>query len=91
MRTIKFLKNFATKKKGDVWSCDSILARSLINRKIAKYDNKATAAAEEAAAEKAAAEKGAAEKGAAEKAAAEKGAAEKGAAEKGAAEKGDLL
>ena len=37
MVEIKFTKDFATKKKGDVWSCDSMLASRLINvDKVAK-------------------------------------------------------
>ena len=36
METIEFLKDFAGKKKGEKHECDSMLARSLINRKIAK-------------------------------------------------------
>lgn len=38
---LKFIKNFANKKAGQVWSCDSMLARTLIDAKVAKkYDEK---------------------------------------------------
>jgi len=33
---IIFIKNFATKKKDEIWQCDSMLARDLINRKVAE-------------------------------------------------------
>lgn len=34
---IQFTKNFATKKKGDIWKCDGILASRLIHeQKVAK-------------------------------------------------------
>ena len=33
---IQFIKDFATKKKNDIWGCDGILARTLINKKVAK-------------------------------------------------------
>ena len=37
MEKIQFTKDFATKKKGDVWECDSMLAHNLINKdKVAK-------------------------------------------------------
>jgi len=40
MREIIFTKDFATKKKGDKFSCDSILANQLVKiDKVAKYDN----------------------------------------------------
>jgi len=38
MRKVEFIKDFATKKKGDVWECDSQLASHLVNiDKVAKY------------------------------------------------------
>lgn len=38
MRTIKFNKDFATKKKGDVLECDGQLASQLVHiDKVAKY------------------------------------------------------
>jgi len=38
MRKVEFIKDFATKKKGDVWECDSQLASQLVNvDKVAKY------------------------------------------------------
>jgi hypothetical protein len=37
MRKIEFIKDFATKKKGELWECDGLLAASLIHRKVAKY------------------------------------------------------
>ena len=36
MVTVEFLKEFATKKKGDTMDVDSMLARDLINKKVAK-------------------------------------------------------
>jgi hypothetical protein len=36
-RTVEFTKDFSTKKKGDEWSCDGMLASSLIKRKVAVY------------------------------------------------------
>lgn len=37
MMRIEFNKDFATKKKGDVWDCsNSMLARDLIDKKVAK-------------------------------------------------------
>ena len=40
MRTIKFTEDFATKKSGESWKCDSQLASSLVNkRKVAVYDD----------------------------------------------------
>jgi hypothetical protein len=38
MLKVEFLEDFATKKKGDVWECDSLLASQLVNvEKVAKY------------------------------------------------------
>jgi hypothetical protein len=38
MRDIEFITDFATKKKGDKWKCDSQLASQLVNvEKVAKY------------------------------------------------------
>lgn len=38
MRKVEFIKDFATKLKGDVWECDSQLANQLVNvDKVAKY------------------------------------------------------
>jgi hypothetical protein len=37
MRKIEFIKDFATHKKGDVVLRDSMLCRSLIDEKVAKY------------------------------------------------------
>lgn len=37
---IKFTKDFATKKKGESWECDSLLASRLIKRKVAVLDTK---------------------------------------------------
>lgn len=38
MRQIEFTKKFATKSKGDVWTCDSMLAHQLVKvDKVAKY------------------------------------------------------
>jgi len=36
MVTIIFIKDFAGRKKGDIWECDSMLANRLINDKVAK-------------------------------------------------------
>ena len=37
MIVIEFTKDFATKKKGDIWECDGMLASELINKhKVAK-------------------------------------------------------
>lgn len=36
MTAIEFTEDFATKKKGEVWSCDSMLACSLIKKGVAK-------------------------------------------------------
>ena len=41
MEKIQFTKDFATKKKGDVWECDSQLASRLIRlKKVAKIYKK---------------------------------------------------
>jgi len=41
MREIEFTKAFAGKKKGDKWTCDSLLASTLVREdKVAKYVNK---------------------------------------------------
>jgi DNA-directed RNA polymerase subunit M/transcription elongation factor TFIIS len=38
MKEIVFTKDFATKKSGEVWKCDSQLASQLVNGdKVAKY------------------------------------------------------
>jgi len=38
MKEIVFIKDFATKKKGDKWTCDSMLASQLVNiDKVAKF------------------------------------------------------
>jgi Zn-finger protein len=38
MRKVEFISDFATKKKGDVWECDSLLASHLVHTdKVAKY------------------------------------------------------
>ena len=38
MKTIVFLKDFANKKKGDEFKCDSMLANTLVTKdKVAKY------------------------------------------------------
>ena len=38
MKTVVFTVDFATKKKGEVWKCDSQLASQLVNiDKVAKY------------------------------------------------------
>lgn len=36
-RTIEFTEDFSNKKKGDKFSCDGMLASSLIRRKVAVY------------------------------------------------------
>jgi len=36
MIKVEFLQDFATKKKGEVWGCSSMLACSLIRRGVAK-------------------------------------------------------
>lgn len=37
-KSVQFLKDFATKKKGDVYECDSQIASHLVNdSKVAKY------------------------------------------------------
>jgi len=39
MKTIVFTKDFATKKKGDLFNCDGLLANQLVNiEKVAKFD-----------------------------------------------------
>lgn len=40
MIDIVFLKDFATKKKGDVFKMDSLIASDLIKRKVAKVKSK---------------------------------------------------
>ena len=43
MEKIQFTKDFATKKKGDIWECDSMLAHNLIHKdKVAKKYKKVT-------------------------------------------------
>jgi hypothetical protein len=38
MVKVEFTSDFATKKKGDVWECDSLLASQLVQvEKVAKY------------------------------------------------------
>jgi len=37
MKKVQFIKDFATKKKGDVDQYDSMLAHSLVAKKVAKY------------------------------------------------------
>lgn len=37
MRTVVFIADFATKKKGDEFICDGIMATSLIKREVAKF------------------------------------------------------
>lgn len=38
MREVIFTEDFATKKKGEVWLCDSMLAAQLVSvDKVAKY------------------------------------------------------
>ena len=38
MKKIEFTVDFATKKKGDILNCDSMLANELVNNKrVAKY------------------------------------------------------
>jgi hypothetical protein len=38
MRLITFTKDFANKKKGDVWECDGMLASQLVHvDKVAKF------------------------------------------------------
>lgn len=37
MRTIIFTKDFATRKEGEKWACDSMLARDLVDRGVAKF------------------------------------------------------
>lgn len=39
MKKIVFTEDFATKKKGDKWECDSLLASQMVhNDKVAKYE-----------------------------------------------------
>jgi hypothetical protein len=39
MKTIYFVKDFATKKKGEKWECDNMLASQLVRlRKVASYN-----------------------------------------------------
>lgn len=46
MREIEFTKDFATKKKGDAWKCDGLLASQLVHQdKVAKYVDKNAAKA----------------------------------------------
>ena len=41
MIEIEFTQDFATKKKGDTWKCDSMLANQLVRvEKVAKYYKK---------------------------------------------------
>lgn len=41
MREVEFTEDFATKKKGDKWTCDSLLASHLVHvDKVAKYTTK---------------------------------------------------
>ena len=43
MKEVEFTKDFATKKKGDTWKCDSLLASQLVHvDKVAKYVTKKT-------------------------------------------------
>ena len=43
MVKIQFIKDFATKKKGDLWECDSMLASRLIHlKKVAKKRERVT-------------------------------------------------
>lgn len=38
MVEVEFIEDFATKKKGEVWECDSLLASQLVHHdKVAKY------------------------------------------------------
>lgn len=40
MRKIKFTEDFATRSKGDIWECDSLLASQLVNvDKVAIYED----------------------------------------------------
>ena len=36
MILIEFTKDFANKKKGDIWECDSMLANEIIKKGVAK-------------------------------------------------------
>jgi hypothetical protein len=41
MKEVEFTEDFATKKKGDKWLCDSLLASHLVHvDKVAKYTTK---------------------------------------------------
>lgn len=40
MKTVEFTKEFATKKKGDTMDVDPMLARQLVDRKVAKFATK---------------------------------------------------
>lgn len=41
MKEVEFTKDFATKKKGDKWRCDGLLASQLVHKdKVAKYVTK---------------------------------------------------
>jgi len=41
MKEVKFTKDFANKKKGDTFKCDSMLASQLVNNdKVAEYSDK---------------------------------------------------
>lgn len=41
MKEVKFTKDFATKKKGETFKCDSMLASQLVNiDKVAEYSDK---------------------------------------------------
>jgi len=39
-KVVEFTKNFATKTKGDKCTVGSMLARQLVDRKVAKYETK---------------------------------------------------
>jgi len=41
MRQIKLTQDFATRKKGDVFACESMTASKLVTRGVAKYTKKA--------------------------------------------------
>ena len=37
-KQVEFIKDFATKKKGDLYTCDSMMASHMVNvQKVAKY------------------------------------------------------
>jgi hypothetical protein len=43
MKTVIFTKDFANRKKGDEFTCDTMLASHLVNKdKVAKYKTKET-------------------------------------------------